>query len=183
MVLNEKARELAREIHHGHIRKSNGMGYFDAHLDPVGCVLKESGYDDLTIAAGYLHDTLEDRGGEETERKISELDERLLPIIRELSEDKAGTWDERKDSVVAHISTMSNEAAAVKAADVLSNLRGCARDGYGKRDTFWKAFKVDREKSIWFYRSCIDKLLDHRGVSEAMKNELVMVFGFVSQYV
>lgn len=179
-MLREKACELAKTIHEGHIRKSSGESYFDAHLQPVAELLAGAGCDELTIAVGYLHDSVEDRGGPETEERIDALDKRILPLVLQLSENKEGTWDERKQSVISHIPNMDPRAAAVKAADVLSNLLGLVETGKNNPN-IWDKFKVGREKSLWFYHECITALHYRGDVPVALLSGLSVVYRFVEE--
>ena len=58
--LIEKAKEFARKAHEGEMR-NNGEPYFN-HLQATAKTLQELGMSATTIAAGFLHDTIEDVG-------------------------------------------------------------------------------------------------------------------------
>ena len=85
--LIHRARELAREAHAGQLRKAGGIPYF-VHLERVARILEEHGYDDeLTIAAAYLHDLLEDQPAF-AERMRAEMPREVIETVSVLSEVK-----------------------------------------------------------------------------------------------
>lgn len=53
-----KAASMAASLHEGHVRK-DGSPYFQ-HPARVAAILARSGADDRLLAAGYLHDVIED---------------------------------------------------------------------------------------------------------------------------
>jgi (p)ppGpp synthase/HD superfamily hydrolase len=184
--LADKARSLAQMLHKNQIRKSNGMGYFDAHLNVVAALLIEAGCSGLAVALGYLHDALEDQGGTTTEAQINALDPRLLRILKkDLSEDKSLPWKTRKTAVINHINDMCDEAAQVKAADLLSNLRGLMRDGYGD-PKIWDRFKAGRTESLWFYEHCVHQLAGRSfdgDIPYPLMMEVRVIFEWVKEHV
>lgn len=58
MGYTDLAREVAFEAHQGAFR-ADGAPYI-THPEAVATILTGEGYDDLTVAAGWLHDTVED---------------------------------------------------------------------------------------------------------------------------
>ena len=58
-----RARAFAEEVHAGGPRKGGGLPYFEAHLEPVAGLVRQSGGSSTQIAAAYLHDAAEDHGG------------------------------------------------------------------------------------------------------------------------
>ena len=57
----EKARRFAEMAHKGQVRKYNGQPYF-THPERVARRLEGLGYGPEMVAAGYLHDVVEDCG-------------------------------------------------------------------------------------------------------------------------
>lgn len=60
MDIKEKAKLFAINAHKGQIRKSEPDKPMIIHPLSVGKLLEEYGYDDNVVAAGYLHDVIED---------------------------------------------------------------------------------------------------------------------------
>lgn len=60
MDIKEKAKLFAIHAHMGQVRKSEVDKPMIMHPISVGMLLEEYGYDDNVIAAGYLHDVVED---------------------------------------------------------------------------------------------------------------------------
>jgi hypothetical protein len=63
------ARDLAERAHRGQTRKALGQPYF-SHLEAVAGILSAHGYtDEITLAAAYLHDLVEDQSAYTQEMK------------------------------------------------------------------------------------------------------------------
>ena len=60
MNVKEKAKMFAVEAHRGQVRKSEPEKPMIMHPIGVGIVLDEHGYDENVVAAGFLHDVVED---------------------------------------------------------------------------------------------------------------------------
>ena len=72
---NIEAKEYAINAHKGQRRKSDKEKPMVIHPIIVANILKEYGYDDKVVAAGYLHDTVED-----TVTTIDDI-EKILEVI------------------------------------------------------------------------------------------------------
>ncbi len=79
--------------------------------------------DDVTLAAGLLHDILED-----TEVKAKELEVVMGPevcdIVISLTEDRSLPKDERKAKMMIDFASLPKKAKLIKLADRIDNLRG-----------------------------------------------------------
>ncbi len=59
-MLTKIAEHYARKYHKGQLRKGNGHPYIE-HLEAIASLLRRYGYsDEVTLAIGWLHDTVED---------------------------------------------------------------------------------------------------------------------------
>lgn len=78
------------------------------------------------LAAGILHDTIEDsiEGGKVTKEELErEFGSDVARMVNDVTEQDRGlVWTERKEAALNHISQMRNDALLVKSADVLDNL-------------------------------------------------------------
>jgi (p)ppGpp synthase/HD superfamily hydrolase len=165
------ARELAEKLHGDQIRKSNGLSYV-THLEETANTVANYGGSKLAIDAAWLHDSIEDQKVDE-----SLIDSKVLTVVKELTEDKSLEWENRKQQAIEHILVMSHEAAMVKAGDVMSNLRGLFRDGYGNPEV-WKCFKRSREQTLEFYSACVENLKKRTDLPEAMRMELRLILSY-----
>lgn len=120
--LVESARVFAKEKHAGQTRKGEKQEPYFVHVAEVAHLLKTHGADDTTIAAGYLHDTIEDTGTKYEELK-TKFGHAVADIVQECSDDKSLPKAERKKLQAEHAAHKSPQAKQVKMADKISNLR------------------------------------------------------------
>jgi (p)ppGpp synthase/HD superfamily hydrolase len=120
--LTREALAFADRRHAGQTRDLDDAP-FVTHPVEVACLLHESGYSDEVVAAGVLHDVLED-----TDAEFSELEARFGPAVAELvaavSDDPSIEDDaERKAALRVQVAQAGECAAAVFAADKVSKAR------------------------------------------------------------
>jgi (p)ppGpp synthase/HD superfamily hydrolase len=120
--LTRDALAFADRLHAGQTRDIDGIP-FVTHPVEVACLLHEAGYPDEVVAAGVLHDVLED-----TDAQRSELEERFGTQVAELvsavSEDPSiEDRAERKAALRAQVARSGEYASAVFAADKVSKAR------------------------------------------------------------
>jgi (p)ppGpp synthase/HD superfamily hydrolase len=120
--LTREALDFASAWHSGQTREIDGIP-FVTHPVEVACLLHEAGYPDEVVAAGVLHDVLEDTAVER-----EELEERFGPEVAELvaavSDDPSiEDEDERKAALRDQVASAGEYAAAVFAADKISKAR------------------------------------------------------------
>jgi (p)ppGpp synthase/HD superfamily hydrolase len=105
-------------------RKGKDVPYI-VHPLTVALVLARAGASDDVIAAGLLHDTIEDSVPAHmvTRADLAEqFGEAVADMVEVCTEqDKAVPWTERKAEALHHIGTMLAGALAVKSADVICN--------------------------------------------------------------
>src|ERR1043165_5018773 len=96
--------EVAAKAHSGQFRKGTDIPYI-AHPYAVGMILARAGCAEEMIAAGILHDTVEDT--DLTLEYIKEtFGERVAAIVEGCSEpDKSATWEERKRHTIEYLRT------------------------------------------------------------------------------
>jgi len=159
----ERALAVALEAHSGQMRKGSNVPY-SVHPLHVALIAARWDGDEATIAAALLHDVVEDC----PEWTLAELDERfgaeIADVVRQLTEDKAGTWEERKEHAIASIPRLTDRACVVKAADKLHNLESlaaalrAARAETGGTNAVWARFKGGRERTLVKDRRLLDAL-------------------------
>ena len=157
MNIVEKALELAAQAHDGQYRKGTTIPYI-THPVAVGMILMRAGYSDDLVAAGILHDTVED-----TEITLEDIERQfgsqIAQIVAGCSEpDKSLSWEERKEHTIEFLKTASPEIRAAACADKLHNVRSLIDDYQRYGDEIWNRFKRGKEKQEWYYRNIIDSL-------------------------
>src|SRR5262249_1415049 len=126
----------------------------------VGILLARHGFDDAVTAAGILHDVVED-----SRVPVSEIAARfgadVAAIVSEVSEDKARTWEERKQHTIDAIATMSDGARAVTVADKVHNLGDLARLLGERGHEVWSLFRRGRGPTLDYYARVLEQLERH----------------------
>ncbi|MGJ7911924.1 HD domain-containing protein [Neobacillus sp. LXY-1] len=159
MNVIEKALQVASKAHLNQRRKLTDIPYI-THPVAVGMILMKAGYNDAIVAAGILHDTVEDTmiTLEDLER---EFGHEISKIVEGCSEpDKSLSWEERKQHTIHLLKESPIEVRAVACADKLHNIRSIIDDYEQMGDEVWTRFKRGREKQEWYYRSVVDSLGD-----------------------
>ena len=146
-------------MHRGQIRKFNNLPYIIHPLE-VAQILAGMTDDQEIIAAGILHDTLE-----ETDASFESLKRRFGSRIAELvnaeTEQKTGemskaeSWKKRKEESLARLK--NSQDIGVKMlwlADKLSNIRSLAAVYSERGDEIWKELnQSDPAEQCWYYRT------------------------------
>jgi (p)ppGpp synthase/HD superfamily hydrolase len=155
----DRALRLCLEAHAGQARKGDGAPYA-VHPAHVALILTQWGADPEVVQAGLLHDVVEDCAGWDIQRLERELGSRVAEIVRQLSEDKSRPWSERKQAAIEHAPHLSPDAALVKAADKLHNLRSLAESLRHTSDAaaVWARFNGGRDATLRMSERLIDVL-------------------------
>jgi (p)ppGpp synthase/HD superfamily hydrolase len=146
-----EALEVAREAHAGQIRNgSGGMDYIE-HPRMVAATLAAHGFAESTVAAGLLHDVVED-----SETTVDDLRERfgepIAGLVAALSDDESiADYRERKDEHRRRVAAVGGDALAIYGADKLTNLatlhEAIGREGAGVEDEF--KVPLDLKLEVW----------------------------------
>ncbi len=167
MILH-KAIEFAARKHKDQKRKGSDTPYI-VHPVEVMLFLSECGCSTDTLAAGVLHDTLEDT--ETTlEELISEFGEHIAALVASESEDKGKSWQERKQHTVDKLATASEDTKMICLADKLSNLQSMVYDYPIVGESLWSRFSADKERIEWYYRSIINGTV---GMKTVLRDRLI----------
>lgn len=157
MTLVEQAIEFATKAHTGQKRKGNGRPYIYHPLN-VGKILARAGFSKEVVAAGILHDVVED-----TDITIEEIEKHFGKIVAYLveahTEDKSKTWEERKQHTIEVVESGSLEVKALIAADKYDNLQSLIEDYQVLGDKLWDVFKRGYDKQKWYHVSITERLL------------------------
>jgi hypothetical protein len=171
LPVTKAALEFAADRHGGQRRETDGAPFI-LHPLEVAQLLRGRDYPDAVIAAGVLHDVIED-----TDVRGGELRDRFGPTVSELvvsvSEPPGGgPYAERKARLRERVAAASADAAAVFAADKVAKARefrlGLVRDGgdavidTDKLDHYWACLALleDRLGHVPLVRQLRFEVLD-----------------------
>jgi (p)ppGpp synthase/HD superfamily hydrolase len=127
LLLAVAAVEFAAKRHVNQKRKgAQAEPYFNHLAEVAGLIaVATDGTDPALVAAGYLHDTLEDTPTE-YEELLSLFGEDVAALVSEVTDDKSLPKAERKRLQIAHAAEATPRARLLKIADKISNLRSLA---------------------------------------------------------
>jgi len=167
MELFTKALQFASVKHQAQRRKNNGNIPYINHPIEVANILVHAGVNDMEVlAAGLLHDTVEDTDTtpEELEK---EFGARIKNIVLECSDDKSKDKAERKRYQIEKALKVSHEAKLVKMADKISNNTGLLIDPPPK-------WTPERVKGYFLWSQAVCNNL--KGANEKLDTEIEAVF-------
>jgi (p)ppGpp synthase/HD superfamily hydrolase len=171
--LTRAALDFATSRHAGQTRDIDSIP-FVTHPVEVACLLHEAGYPDEVVAAGVLHDVLED-----TDVELPELEDRfgaeVAALVAVVSDDPSIEDDvRRKAALRRQVAKAGDEAAAVFAADKVSKARELrARARHGR-------FQRSDERKLGHYQASLEMLSDlipGHPLVEQLREELSALHG------
>jgi (p)ppGpp synthase/HD superfamily hydrolase len=144
-----------------HLRKApkgEDRPYYFVHLAEVAWILSDAGCDRELVAAGYLHDLIEDCGytAERLEQEIG--NKRVVMLVEAVSEPgtlegtgKKMSWEQRNANYLSSMVTASNDVLTLSCADKTANLmemchwldRGHLIEDFTSRDHATQLVKFD----------------------------------------
>lgn len=159
MDIKFEAKKFAIKAHEGQRRKSDKEKPMIIHPINVANILEQYNFDDFVIAAGYLHDVVED-----TKYELSDIKEIFGEDIASLVEgasepDKSLSWEERKQHTINTLKTLDIRHKAVVCADKISNLEDLRILFEIKGNYDFSAFKRGFESQRWYYTEIYNSLI------------------------
>jgi (p)ppGpp synthase/HD superfamily hydrolase len=158
-----KAIETAAKAHQNQKRKSTDLPYI-VHPFEIAMILQRNGINDQEIlAAGILHDTLEDGDltALEIEKKFSlRVKDLVLSASEELEGRDKRPWKQRKAHTIETIKDLDTDAKLVVCADKLSNARSMVREYQLAGEGLWERFNAGYEDQKWYYDGLVRALQD-----------------------
>jgi (p)ppGpp synthase/HD superfamily hydrolase len=146
-----------------------------SHVAGVAAILARHGFEERVVAAGALHDVMEDCGI--THAALSDTFGRTVAdLVRHVSEeDKSLSWEERKRLYLEHFSVKPWEAQAITLADKIDNFQSivvCAR-AFAPGGNPWAMFERGRDVQLGRFRDLLARaraLPEHPLVDEYAAN-------------
>lgn len=122
LPVTRRAFAFAVSLHAGQ-RRDSDFAPFILHPLEVAMLLHNRGFDDEVVAAGLLHDVVEDTDAT-TDGLREQFGERVARLVSDLSDDPAITdRAERKAALRAQVRAASADAQAIFAADKVAKAR------------------------------------------------------------
>lgn len=139
------------DVYQKQTRKGKDIAYI-THPLTVGLILSRAGASDQVVAAGILHDTIEDSI---LEKKVSKemlegrFGKKVAKLVESVTEpEKSVPWEERKRQALEHIRKYSRESLLVKSADIISNMTETLDDYARYGDDVFDRFYASKERTI-----------------------------------
>lgn len=147
-ILLKRALDQAAVWHRAQRRKyPNADVPYISHLAGVAVLLARHGFDDEVVAAGALHDAMEDQGVTFDEL-LQHFGERVATLVRHVTEqDRSLPWEDRKRLYLEAFPRKPWEAQAITLADKIDNFQSiivCTRE-HGDP---WSMFKRGRDMQV-----------------------------------
>jgi len=144
---------------HGLHRRKAGRGFDAMHVTSVAMIVADYGFDEDTVIAALLHDTLEDTDLD-PEVIRSRFGDLVLATVQDVSEPKKPRpWRDRKAAYIKQLQTTPRESAlAVASADKIHNLSNMTHGLIKQRRTFIKPFTASLEEMVWYHKTVLATL-------------------------
>ncbi len=160
----QRATNFAIKVHELDVkkkRKGKDIPYI-THPLSVGLILSRISHDENIIAAGILHDTIEDCEpyGSVTKDLLEKMfNKDISRMVNDVTEqDKTLPWFERKMEALEHIKHMKQDSLLVKCADVLQNLVELNQDIRMEGLSVFEKFNATKEETILRYQKLIPEI-------------------------
>lgn len=179
MKITEKAKSFAIAAHIGQIRKSDKEKPKIIHPINVANILQEYNFDNNVIAAGYLHDVIEDTNYTKEDLLKSFGEDVVSLVLGATEEDKSLSWEERKQETITKVKTLDLRHKAVVCADKISNLEDLRIIFEINEKKDFSAFKRGFDKQKWYYTGVYDSLI----YNEDEKNDMFVRLKLLIDYI
>ena len=160
-----RAIAYAVAMHRGGLRKGTSIPYIVHPLEVLNNLFLMNA-DKKLMAAGVLHDTVEDTAATMEDIVVLFGKEVADLVSSHTEKDKSLPWRERKQIALEHLATATKREQMLVFADKLSNMRAIHKDYKELGDDLWKRFNQGKEQQAWYYRAGLKALGELAGYSE-----------------
>jgi len=155
--LIDRALNFAAKAHQGQYRKGTDIPYI-VHPVGVAMLLQEMDAPAEVLAAGLLHDVVEDTPVTPAQLK-AEFGPEIARLVAGASEpDRSATWEARKQHTVEYLRRAPLPVKLIACADKLHNIRTLSRDYAKLGDAVWSRFNRGQAQQAWYYRALAQSL-------------------------
>lgn len=157
--LIERAMRIAVRAHLGQTRKEGDLPYI-SHPAMVALILTRHGFSDEVIAAGLVHDTVEDTDvtSEDLRR---ELGDEVAGMVAAVTYDDSLSWEEKRKKYIETVRNSPEGAKAVSTADKIHNAQSLIIAHGEQGSGLWKIFNAGKEKKLWFENAMLTMLKEN----------------------
>lgn len=149
---------FAEKAHRGQGRKGTEIAYITHPMEVMQILASVNGAPEL-LAAGVLHDTVEDTGASVEELR-AEFGDRVARLVESHSEEKSRPWQERKQHTIDTLNSGDRDTRLLIMADMTANLRSMYSDHLRVGNRLWERFNAPRQLQAWYYGEAQDALYD-----------------------
>ena len=146
---------------HGLGRRKAGRGFEATHVLAVALIAQDFGFDEDTVIAAILHDTLEDTplAPDVIRRRFGD---HVLAIVQDVTEPpRVRPWRVRKEAYIERLRASPRDAArAVASADKIHNLSSLAAGVETRGPAFVDAFTTGIDEMVWYQQTVYGMLAD-----------------------
>jgi guanosine-3',5'-bis(diphosphate) 3'-pyrophosphohydrolase len=150
------ARAFAQAAHAGCCCRDGVTPYF-VHVERVAALVRDAGYGDDVVAAAYLHDVIEHAGvsreairdgfGAAVLRLVDAVTQpSVVPETR-----RRVKWVSRKRGAVIAANGAPDDAVALKAADLVTNIAELVRDADRDGAAAWDRYEAGGARQAGYY--------------------------------
>ena len=166
-----RAVEFATARHRGQWRHAD-RAPFILHPLEVAHLLRGRGYPDHVVAAGVLHDVIEDAHVEFDELR-RHFGSEVAELVRDVSEPPGGgSYPERKERLRDAVDRASADAAAVFAADKVAKARELRLDLVRRRAGSPRRADPEKLEHYWASLALLEHRLGHHPFVRQLRFEL-----------
>ena len=171
LPLTRRALDFAAQSHRGQQREADAAAFI-LHPLQVAQLLHSRGYPDHVVAAGVLHEILED-----TDATAADLDRHFGPevarLVSSVSDPPAdGPYAERKARLRAAVAEAGPDAAAVYAADKVAKARELRLAISRDESAASSADTAAKLEHYWASLTLLEQLLERHPLVEELRFEL-----------
>ena len=159
MNIVSKSYEFAVNAFDGKYRKAELDKPTVIHSIDVAHKLNSYGFDKNVVAAGYLHDIVEDT--DYTEEDLLKLfgDDITSLVMGATEKDKSLSWEDRKLGTINRVKNLDIRHKAIVTCDKISNIEDL-RFKFGKNGYVdYSSFNRGKDKKIWYWKEVYKSLI------------------------
>ena len=163
----ERALLFSTMAHMGQVRKNQPDKPYIIHPIGVAEILIQYGADNNVIAAGLLHDVVEESKYtlKDIKREFGEDVAHLVEVASEperkqSDEERNKNWEDRKQQKIDKTRKLNLREKLVLTADKIDNIENLLRDFKEKHNKDFSAFRIGKEKQEWYNRAMYYSLIN-----------------------
>lgn len=138
------------------MRKDAPVPYI-VHPIHVGIILARHGFSDVVVAAGIVHDVVEDTSVT-IEDIVRELGQDVADIVGPVTHDDTLSWEDKKRAYIESVRVSREEVKAVSIADKIANAQSLVDAHAREGEAMWRHFNAGREKKLWFENAMLEMI-------------------------